>query len=209
MVLALIFTAIYIPIRIAFLEEVDLGLLIIEYTIDGIFILDLGINFFIAYYGKNKGLITNNKTIIKHYLKGWFLIDFIAWYLIIYIYIYSFPFGLLENSTGQNEMGYNRLLRLIRLSRLYRILKILNLLRVLDVLKKSKTYQKFLIAMKMNGGIKRLIKTIFTFFLVMHFFGCFWFYLARFNDFEPNTWVMRNGIRDMSPMSQYLISFCW
>ena len=80
MVLALIFTAIYIPIRISFFEEISLGLLIFEFVVDGIFILDLGVNFFSAYYDKNKRLVTKNKDIILHYLKGWFFLDLIAWY---------------------------------------------------------------------------------------------------------------------------------
>ena len=86
MVLALIFTAIYIPIRIAYLENISTGLLIVEFAVDGIFILDLALNFFSAYYEQDKRLITNNRIIAKRYLKGWFALDLMAWYILkIYI----------------------------------------------------------------------------------------------------------------------------
>ena len=128
----------------------------------------------------------------------------------IYIYIYSFPFGLIEMSNdGNKQQDYNKLFRLLRIGRLYRIVKVFNFLRVLKFIKNSKTYEKILIALKMNAGIKRLIKTVLSFFLVVHFFGCLWFYMARFTDFEPDTWVVRYGILDLPPGSQYLFSFYW
>ena len=107
----------------------------------------------------------------------------------------SFPFQYFEQSDSKG-VSYNKLLRLLRLGRLYRIIKILNFLRVLKVVKNSKTYEKLLIAMKMNAGIKRLIKTVLTFILVLHFFSCIWFYTARFNDFSPETWYYLDIIID-------------
>ena len=87
-------------------------------------------------------------------------------------------------------MSYNKLLRLLRLSRLYRILRLFNFMRIFEVLQQNKTYEKILIALKMNSGIKRLIKAILTFFFLCHLFACFWFYIARFNNFDPDTWYI-------------------
>ena len=60
------------------------------------------LNFFHSYLDKSTGeVITHTKTIAKHYLKGWFAIDFIS----------SFPFELIwERSTVL------RLLRIIRIN---------------------------------------------------------------------------------------------
>ena len=79
MVIALIFTAIYIPIRIAFIEEISIEFMVIEYFIDALFFVDIFVNFVSAYYDENHNLITDNKEIAKKYLKGWFLIDLLAW----------------------------------------------------------------------------------------------------------------------------------
>ena len=79
MIIALIFTAIYVPIRIAFLDQVPLELLIIEYIVDAIFFCDIFVNFFSAYYDDNHTIITDKKRIAKKYLTGWFLIDLVAW----------------------------------------------------------------------------------------------------------------------------------
>ena len=93
MILALLFTAIYIPIRVAFLDQVAFGMMVFEYIIDVCFALDLFINFFSAFYDDQHSLITDRKTIAKNYLTGWFLIDFMAWYIlylcIVFLFIYS------------------------------------------------------------------------------------------------------------------------
>ena len=79
LVTCLVFTGVYIPIRITFLDEVPFGMLIFEYIIDGFFFLDIFINLISAYYDENHKLIDDPKTIAKSYLKGWFLVDAIAW----------------------------------------------------------------------------------------------------------------------------------
>ena len=38
---------------------------------------------------------------------------------------------------------------------------------------------------------------------------CFWFLSAKFDDFSPDTWVVRKGIIDESPWYQYLVSSYW
>ena len=79
MILALSFTAIAIPYRLAFLEKISIGLRIVEYVVDVMFFTDLIFTFLTAYYDKEHKLITNKKLIAISYLKGWFLLDMIAW----------------------------------------------------------------------------------------------------------------------------------
>ena len=90
MVMALSFTAIFVPYRLAFIEEYSLGFSIVEYFVDVIFLADLILTFFTAIYDNEHKLITNKKVIARNYLKGWFLIDLIAWYEYIYIYKYIY-----------------------------------------------------------------------------------------------------------------------
>ena len=76
--LLLIITALYYPFRFAFWDNVDFGYIITEYVIDIIFVIDIILNFFTAFYNNNYELISDKKKIAKHYLK-WFFFDLIAW----------------------------------------------------------------------------------------------------------------------------------
>ena len=42
--------------------------------------VDMGFNFITAYYDLDNVLVTNNKYIIKTYLKSWFIIDLCSVY---------------------------------------------------------------------------------------------------------------------------------
>ena len=46
--LLLVYTAIFVPIRIAFIEKASLGLLIFELVVDFLFLTDLVLTFFVA-----------------------------------------------------------------------------------------------------------------------------------------------------------------
>ena len=64
------------------------------------------LNFFHSYLDKATGeIVINNKKIAKHYLKGWFLIDFIS----------SFPFELIWESSN-----FLKLLRIIRINKIFK-----------------------------------------------------------------------------------------
>ena len=78
MLLALTFTAIYLPIRMSFIEDLPFEFLVIEYILDMIFFIDIFVNFTTAYYDFEHKLITDRKKIAKKYLKSWFIIDALA-----------------------------------------------------------------------------------------------------------------------------------
>ena len=58
----------------------------IDTIIDFSFVTDLIVNMFSAFIDEEGKLITSNRKIVIHYLKGWFIIDLIA----------SFPFNLIQ-----------------------------------------------------------------------------------------------------------------
>ena len=61
----------------------------IDMIADFIFLIDVAVTSFSAYYDDNEGiLITNNKRIFMRYFKGWFFIDLVA----------SMPISLIEDS---------------------------------------------------------------------------------------------------------------
>jgi hypothetical protein len=78
MVVLLLYTAVYVPYRTAFIDDSSEFMTIFELTIDILFFLDIIVNFFSAYEEDEKIEVRLRK-ITKKYLKTWFFLDFIAW----------------------------------------------------------------------------------------------------------------------------------
>jgi len=74
----LIYTALFIPYTVAFIENVGTALLVIGYISDALWLIDIVITFFIAYEDKEDNLVMNKKKIAINYLTGWFLIDVVS-----------------------------------------------------------------------------------------------------------------------------------
>ena len=149
LIILLVWTAIYLPYRLAFLNHVHLSLLIIETIVDGVFLIDIILSFLTAYYDEDNILIVDRRKIAKRYLKTWFIIDLIAWYCISYLYflIFSFPVQLFET---QNK--YSKAVRLLRLPRLYKLLKFLRVIKLLNFIKSETLYKQFFFLLKLNSG---------------------------------------------------------
>lgn len=78
-VVLLVYTAIFVPFKIAFIEEDPFALVIIEASVDTLFGIDIFINFISAIEDPvTNQVITDHKSIAKNYLKGWFWLDLLA-----------------------------------------------------------------------------------------------------------------------------------
>ena len=121
----MLYIAIFIPLRLAFIDDSAVGWTIFDWIINGIFIIDLFVNCFSAYFDQNDNLITDKKVkllqftavkilkqqkIFKEYLKGWFFIDVAS----------IIPFDYFFQSSNQ----YHQLLRISRLPRLYKLFRV-------------------------------------------------------------------------------------
>lgn len=106
----ILYSVVTVPYRISFNDEEDIVIEIIDYITDSLFIVDIILSFFTAYYDKEENLVRNRTKIVENYLKTWFTLDFIS----------SFPFGVFLD-TAKN---YNNLGRILRLPKFYRLIKI-------------------------------------------------------------------------------------
>ena len=166
MILLLLYTATYVPYKTAFIDETSRGLFYFEILVDGLFFLDVIINFISAYERSDTTIEKNGVVIVKSYLKTWFFLDLVA----------CIPFQLMEVSSGESDSGkYNKLLRLARLPRLYRLLRILRLFKMVRLLRYNAIIKKLLDEMKMNAGIMRMISVTMAVFFLVHLMSCFWF----------------------------------
>jgi hypothetical protein len=73
-IVLLLYTAIYIPIKVSFIEESYTAVFVFELLVDILFLTDVVLTFFTAFYKKNE-LIIDKTEIMKNYMSGWFLID--------------------------------------------------------------------------------------------------------------------------------------
>lgn len=74
----IIVTSFYTPYRLAFIESSSQPLTIVEFIIDGFFMIDIILTFCSAYYDDQDVLIDRRRTIVCKYLKFWFYADLIS-----------------------------------------------------------------------------------------------------------------------------------
>ena len=90
-IMLLLYTAIYMPYRIAFIDNESNTLFIIDWVVDSLFFFDIIINFLSAYEEEDGFMQQNLKIIGTTYVRSWFVPDFVA----------SFPFQLFEQSANE------------------------------------------------------------------------------------------------------------
>ena len=196
-VFLLLWTATVMPFRICFEDDISTGWFVIELTIDSLFFLDILVTMNSAYMNEDQKLVNNRKQIIKSYLRGWFVLDLIA----------CMPFQLMVSE--DEDASYNKLLRLMRIPRLYRLIRIFRLFKLIRLFRSQAFFNKIINKLKVTTGILRLIKFCFSVVLMIHIVGCFWYYLAKLEDFSYSTWVFRHSMIGKSNGELYLASIYW
>lgn len=74
----LIYTAIFVPYRTAFVDTSTIGYIIFDTCIDTLFFTDVFVNFFSAFEKKDKTVEVRHAYIAVDYLKSWFLLDIMS-----------------------------------------------------------------------------------------------------------------------------------
>lgn len=171
LVLALVmFTAIYIPYEAAFLvntkesvwQEISSGepQEIVNLMVDLMFIIDILINFRTTYVEKKSEVVVSSpKKIAIHYLKSWFIVDFIA----------AIPFDYFIPDEANGAASLTGLLKTARL------------LRLIRVSRKMDRYSEYGIA------VIFLLTAIFT--LIAHWLACIWHVIGQKEIEVPYGWI--------------------
>lgn len=120
------------PYSIAFTDEDEqYSWAVVNWYVDISFIIDIFVNFLTAYYDEENKLITDNRTIARGYMRGWFVVDLIT----------CFPFNVMAfamEHKARSTTNYNKILRLLRLPRLYRLVRIARIIKIVTFLKNNK-----------------------------------------------------------------------
>lgn len=198
----LMYTALVVPFRVAFFSEVFWdGWTVCDFVLDGLFLTDVLLTFITVQVHDDGQRISDRAVIACSYLKSWFWMDLLA----------CIPFSLLDYYSSQLPIkhGYNTMLRLLRLPRLYKLFRLARILKALKRTAYSSASDRIQEFIQMNSRLWKLLKFLSSVFLCVHLAACFWFFTARLDNFEPETWVVRYDYINDSVWSQYLTSIYW
>lgn len=190
--LLLIYTASVVPYRLCFIDETSYSWFVYETIVDCLFCCDIFVTFNTTYQDGEMKIIAVRKNISINYIKSWFFIDFIA----------CIPFQLLIS----NSQSYNKLIRIARIPRLYKILRFLKLLKFTRTIRSIEFFNKLFELLNVTDGIIRMGKFFIMFLLVIHVNGCIWYFIARIDDTNNETWLIRYNTDSMSNGDLYLMS---
>ena len=132
-----IFTAIELPIRLAFprpyVQGLEIFYIVLDWLLGLFFMVDCVKNFFVAFENIEGDLVTRKADIAVQYLSTWFIIDFVSgvpWDLFI-------PSTYTVAWTGEQEAGASvamlTLIRILKAARLLRLSRMLRLWREIGV----------------------------------------------------------------------------
>ena len=195
---ALFYTATFMPYLMSFQDDIPTNWLYVEMSFDCLFMLDIMLNFNIAYYDKYD-LIVSRLKIVKYYVTGWLIIDIVA----------SFPFSIISYISSTQNQNEGKLLKIAKVPRVYRIIKIFRILKVIKTAKFLKWYNETMERLNISVTLSRGIKFIIIILCLLHLTSCAWFFVDRLDGFSPNTWVVRNGLEDRDNGDLYLFCIYW
>ena len=193
--LLLLYSFTVVPYVIAF-SNMDPGTFwyYLDISTSSLFTIDIVLIFNTALQDESGHLITSRRTIALRYATGMLLIDILS----------VFPFFAFETGTGSGNS--NVFLRFLRLSRFTRLFRTSKLVAVIRHFSHSQRMEHFINFMRTYSGVTRLIGALFIVCIIIHFVACMWYFMARMNDFSPDTWVVRTNLQDASEGELYLTS---
>lgn len=172
--LALIFTVIVTPFEVSFIytplraiEDQD-GLFWLNQAVNVVFIVDICINFFLPYPLPNNGYERRFSRVVPHYLRGWFLIDFVS--------VLPFDVAASLGAFGPVESFDEGSAGLMRIPRMFRLLRLVKLVRVVRA---SRIFSRWENSISLSSATRTLVFWVAIILLALHGFACIWALLPQ------------------------------
>ena len=167
----------YFPIYLAksFFHVGFLAKDILFYFNDVIFILDMIIGFFKAYYNYDEYLIIKSSEIIKNYVKNWFILDFICCIPFYSILKFFKKKTLIINWYDQSYFDYKG-------RNLYYLFILIKTFKIFKVISCNIFFKLFINKLKTNNFINdwgNVLTYIFFFISILNFGSCINIFVAR------------------------------
>ena len=198
-IIAILYSFIFIPIKIANNEEIGRDIIcniVLIYINDIIYIVDFILSFFRGYYNHDMQIIRNNKKILINYLKQDFFMDLIE--AIPLTLLISKGIFKIEDNFGSSN--YKIIFKLISFIKPFKILKIINK-------KNNVALEEFFGKFSESYRLEELaifISSFLIFFLFVHLFICLHIFLSLQS--YPN-WITHINIDNKSFFKKYITSF--
>lgn len=178
------------PFKLAFYSDIDsTAWSIFDIIIDVIFIIDVILIFFEAFYDTENNLIIKRKDIIINYVFGWFPLDFMS----------SLPVDWITDS------DINIFFRLSKLPRLLKVFKMLKIMRLLKLVRSHKMLGGFF----KHPQAERLFLSLILYFIVFHVVACLWMISGSYDTQDNENWLLRLDYLDQTVFQQYVACWYW
>lgn len=194
---SLIYTAWVFPFRLAFEPEFSIetlqGWANLDFALDVLFMLDIGVNALSAFENEDGNLVYRKIDIMREYLKFWFWIDLLS----------CFPFSLLGSESIFAVT--NQFMKISKLPKLFRLLRLMKLVKM-----KTFSYNKSIKhLLERKKAIMTLLKECHSYFFLIHIASCLMYYAVQYEEQEDmgNTWTLHEGLSNKSLFQKYLTAF--
>ncbi|CAH8550911.1 unnamed protein product [Schistosoma rodhaini] len=195
MLMLLIANLIILPVAISFFnDDLSIHWIIFNSISDVVFIADIAVKFRTGIVTNDYAdeIILNPKEIARHYVKSWFILDFISSIPMDYLYL------IFNKKDHYNQFfSAGRTLRILRLAKLLSMLRLLRLTRLVRYVSQ---WEEFLnIASKFMG----IFNLVLLMLLLGHWNACLQYLIPMLMDFPPDSWVKRCKLENADWFQQY------
>ena len=159
--------------------------MVVDAFIDGMFFLDICLNFNTAYFDvRHECYIYSRPMIASHYLEFWFWVDLVS----------TIPFDDLVSLIGgvRKHLEAIRAIRILRLGRLFKLHRLMKLSEYIEE------------KMGISSSQINLVMLMLQIFFVAHVFACFWHLLGQPSDSTSRTWLTEGNFDTTSLVDQYI-----
>ena len=157
-----------------------------ELLIDLYFVVDIVLNFRTAYLDDAGELVVDASKVSRHYLKRWFMLDFLSILPVSYIGMIMQRSGA-EYSDDDDADGKLKFMKMLRLFRLAKMLRLARLKRLLE--RYDDTWQEL-------QGASQLLKSVMLCLFCAHLIGCAWYALGETSQTLPSGYVVYGWVKD-------------
>ncbi len=196
----ILYSVLIVPFKLGFDVEDEPGgfLDVLDIVVDIFFGIDVIACFNQAFeYGDDSVLITNRIEIAKHYLKGWFGIDFMST-----LPVYRIATAI-SSSAGEEAPSATKVIKTIRVLRLARLLKLVRLLKLRKLSEKMRD-------LDINPGVLRIFGLVSRILFVAHLFASLWYAVGSWSLSEyGRSWTTEFGATSEDLFGRYVMALHW
>ncbi|XP_042362889.1 potassium/sodium hyperpolarization-activated cyclic nucleotide-gated channel 2-like [Plectropomus leopardus] len=199
MLLLMMSNLVILPWGITFFEDQNtMPWITFNVLSDTLFLMDLVFNFRTGIPGEDSHIILDPKEIRMHYLRTWFMVDFVSSIPVDYIFL------IVDLESRHESSDVYRTARALRIVRFTKILSLLRLLRLSRLIRYIHQWEEiFHMTYDLASAVVRIVNLIGMMLLLCHWDGCLTFMVPMLQEFPPDCWVSKNNMVNSTWHLQY------